>query len=434
MGTTGLKRTQTWNHLLVGVLVVIFAAHGVEITVGGNSVATASKTHYGINLWGGIDPVVAENPRYQSNLKAMGITTARFHNMGMAKWIDVTNRCWNTNAIRRTMAALGPLFSVKMVTCCKAPTWMDEDGDKRIDETHLDDYAAWCAGLVNIVNVQGGAGVQWWETLNEGELGGYKKKEDGEVMADIFRRCRKAMLAVDPTIKVGGNAFSWSLPAQASGLLATAGSELAFYSYHSYGTGDPKIEAQALYDKALSADPSKVRNSLKGLGLALPIWLDEWNMFFDWKADSQRHFMISHRGPVFDAIYLKKAIESSGMDYLLAWNDADNTYGKMSTKFDLFPGASIFILYNRYFVGEVLETSTDGDVIPFAVRGADGQMSVSLANRSGDSQVVNLALPKSFPRVTRHFISTNGIEAKPEDPKGRSWTLPAESVTVLTFE
>lgn len=434
MGMIWMRGRRKWNHLLVAVVVGIFTAHAVEITVGDASGATARQTHYGINLWGGIDPVVAENPRYQSNLKAMGITTVRFHNMGMAKWIDVSNRCWNTNAIRRTMAALGPLFPVKMVTCCKPPAWMDEDGDKRIDDTHLDDYAAWCAGLVNIINKQGGAGVEWWETLNEGELGGYKKKEDGEVMADIFRRCQKAMLAVDPTIKVGGNAFSWSLPAQASGLLATAGSELAFYSYHSYGTGDPKIETQALYDKALAADPSKVRNSLKGLGLALPIWLDEWNMFFDWKADSQRHFMISHRSPVFDAIYLKKAIESAGMDYLLAWNDADNTYGKMSTKFDLFPGASILMLYNRYFVGEVLDTSTDGEVIPFSVRGAEGKVSVSLANRSGDSQAVNLTLPKSFSKVVRHFVTPKGVETQSDDPKQGTWTLPAESVTVLVFE
>lgn len=413
------------------LLAPVFAA---QITVESAVVAKASKTHYGINLWRGMDPEVAESPAYQSNMKAMGITTVRFHNMGMAKWIDTTNRCWNTNAIRRTFAAIGPMFPVKMVTCCKPPAWMDEDGDKRLDENRLDDYAAWCAGLVHIVNKLSGAGVVWWETLNEAELGGYKNKEDGAVLAEIYRRCRKAMLAVDPTIKVGGNAWSWSMPAQASGLLAIAGPELPFYSYHSYGTGDSKIETQALYDKALAADPSKVRKALEEKGLNLPVWLDEWNMFYDWKADRERHFMISHRSPVYDAIYLKKAIESGGADYLLAWNDSDNTYGKMSTRFEMWPGGWIFVLYNRYFVGEVLKTATDGDVIPFAVRGADGKTSLSLANRSAETQTVNFALPGAFSRATRHFISPAGIESQGFDVKSRTLTVPPESVTVLSLE
>jgi len=404
-----------------------------EITVGGGTGIAAGKNLYGINLWRGIDPEVAENPSYRSNLIEMGIGVVRFHNMGLAKWIDTTNRCWRTNSILRVMAALGPLFPVKMVTVCKPPAWMDEDGDKRLDESHLDDYAAWAAGLVTIVNKLGGAKVEWWETLNEAELGGYKKKEDGEDLARIYLRCKAAMLQVDPGIRVGANAWSWSMPPQASVLLAKVGAELPFYSYHSYATGDAKAEAQDIYDKAWTNDRTRVRSALADRGLSLPIWCDEWNMFYDWRADSARHFMVSHRGPVFDALYLKSAVESKGVDYLLAWNDSDNTYGKMSIQFQRFGGGYLFGLYHRFMVGEVLKTATGDDrVVPFAVKGADGLLAISLANRSEEPKEISLAFPAPVSTGTRYDLTPNGVVQAPWDPKGKTLTLAPETVSLIT--
>lgn len=437
MPATGQTREGLIVHAWIMVIALswlsVAAAMGTDITIRKTSAGKASRNLYGVNLWRAFDPEVAESPAYQTNLAAMGVTVVRFHNAGMAKWIDVPNRAWDTNAVGRVMTALAHRFPVKMVTISGPPPWMDEDGDRRLDKSRVADYAAWCADLVGHVNNVCRAGVQWWEVLNEAELRGYDKRGDGEVLADIFRACSKAMRARDPSIRVGGNAWSWGMPAQAVEFLEEAGKGIAFYSYHWYATGDPGARVGDLYGKAVSADIAKVRKSLASRRLALPIWIDEWNMFYDWKSDAARHLMVSGRSAVYDALYLKSAAESGGADYLVAWNDADNTYGKMSTGYEFFSGAFVFMLYNRLFDGTILTTSSsDVAVVPFAVKGADGAVSVSLVNRSESPREASISSAVPLPReLTRYLIGADGI-ATNMIAGGAAIELPAESVTVIT--
>ncbi|MBI4979133.1 MAG: hypothetical protein HZC28_16755 [Spirochaetes bacterium] len=426
------------NSIRVVIAISIIAAAtlpAADITVGAATARTVSKNLYGINLWRAFDPETAESPEYQANLAAMGVSVVRFHNMGMSKWIDASNRCLNTNAVQRVMAALASKFPIKLVTICKPPFWMDENNDKRLDDDHIADYAAWCADMVHYINIECNAGVQWWETLNEAELGGYKQKGDGAVLAGIFRACKAAMLAKDPSIHVGANAWSWTMPAQASELLSIAGNEIAFYSYHGYVTGSSNADMQSIYDKAVTADNTKVRNALTERGFTLPVWLDEWNMFYNWQADSKRHFMVSYRSAVYDALHMKNAAESGGVDYMLAWNDSDNTYGKMSTKYKFFPGGYVFMLYNKYFTGTILSAaSSESAVVPFAVRNADGSVALSLANRSETPQEVSISADGNFTQYTQYSVETNGIQTNLSREPLRSLPLAPESVTVLVLK
>lgn len=419
------------------------ARAAVKVTVEANSiVAPATEFRYGINIFRGFNPTNAENPAYQAGLALINPAVVRFHSSGQATWIDHERKAWNTNNIRRVFAALGSKAPVRMVTIPKCPPWMDLNEDKRLDDGQLDAYAAWCAKLVDFLNHSLQARVQYWETFNEAELSHYTKKGDGKVLADIFRKCAAAMKRVDPTIKITGNAWSSASAPLMRDFLDAAGKEIDFFSYHAYGTGDATKSPQQLYDSALKLGRiDSMREKLDQRGLKIPIWLDEWNMFYNYKADEKRHLMASPKSAVFDALVFKQVAESKAIDYMLAWNECDGIYGKMSTSFKVRPAAHLFGLYRRYLTGNsVKSSSSEPAVVPLAVLGTNAaHLAVSLVNRSESSQTVRLSINGWKPaenRGERFAILPDGVATNALSPatlSSQEINLPAESVAICVW-
>lgn len=434
---------------------------------------TASAHAYGLNSFQGFNPAVAGSANYTSKLGYMNPGLVRFHSWEMMRdskaadgqngWLDNANHTWDADKISQALTGFQAVHSDMLMNIPGWPAWMDTDQDGYLDADQFDAYAAFCAELVKIINVDHHFGVKFWEPTNEQDDRYYTSLVNGgkpdrlDELVLIYNKAAKAMKAVDPAIRTGGLAFARpDLKPQVQRFVElavqeTAPTTLDFLTYHFYGSGDLTQSDETIYNRpynptdasanTLATTTASIRTILDTESPArhIPLWLDEYNISWSWTNDDPR--MHNEKGAAFDALAMIYA-HKYGADGTTAWNDYDGVYGKLTgSDYRLQPNAQTYQLLNNYFVGTTVETTSESEakIVSYAVKNdEDGTHSLMLVNRTNEVQSVGAAfegLRTSGAAIQKHQISLQGYGAEAgswEELTTGGATLPPNSVTVFT--
>ncbi len=437
---------------LLALLVCRVATAQVALTVDMGSVVNPARAeYYCVNFQNAFDPAIAANTSYKARVEELKSKIVRYHASEQIKdghsynWIDYTNKVWNKTKIGNVLRNKPASATDVLVTITGWPTWMDLNADGKLDDDKKAAYATFCADLVDIVNNQLGLGyrVKYWEPFNEKDGGAYKGSADMWHLADIFKRCHDAMKLKDANIKLVGGAWRQPWDGDIDHFLYNLGGRyLDVWSHHNYGSGG-ETSIPAIYKKAnLNGGIDNVRNKLNAKGYsAVPIWLDEWNIFYSWDAAGYAN-MTNHVGAVYDALVLKNLLNNGKAAAVFAWNAADGRYGKVRSDFTgLNPGGHLFKLLNQYAVGSVMRTTSSRDTLVDALtvkNSGAGKVTFVVINRSQTSQNVTLGTgtwaPSADGVLKRVIASTGYAESTVSwagSIAGKVISTPANSVTVF---
>jgi hypothetical protein len=361
----------------------------------------SSGLQYGLNLYKIYEPAQAVKPDYQNGVRAMKLGMVRVHRSEMmfdsaqnpAGWVKnagSANYAWDKERIAIALKELPSYAPVRMLNIVNFPAYLKvspDPGTMQLRPDAYDAYAAFCAELVRIVNLELKLGIQYWEVLNELDDSSSKYDNNMSEAGRIFNKAAAAMKAVDPSIKVGGPAMAQPGRDGAKderAFLQVTKDTLDFFSFHTYPQGNPQLPLDELWDTAVNLkDVTAYAQSyiLETTGRSIDIFHDEYNL--TWAAPDPR--MTNEISAVYDALTLESLV-SSGVTGALAWNESDGWWGKLGNEYGNFsrrPSSYVFELYNSYMVGNVVDSSSNNNssIDPFAVV-TNGRKALALVNRT----------------------------------------------------
>jgi len=444
---------------------------------------TTSRLSYGINGYSAVAPIVATNPKYGENLSYMDAGFLRLHYANLIRdsgkdargWGDDSNETWDRERISTVLDALESYDASYgyapevLITIPNWPSWMEtytatvttsSGATKQIggllDPSKYDTFADFCAELVRIVNIEQGRNVKYFEITNERDQLYYVEflragaPDRLDELIEIYNQAAEAMKAVDPTIQVGGPAFTrGDLVEQVRRFVQGTVSNLDFLSYHFYASGNLNDSDAQIYDRTedLARHSQDIVNILaeESPERLIPAFLNEYNISYTFRNNDLR--MRNHKGAVFDALTMIAAVDT-GTSGTNAWNDRDSIYGKLDFENNLRLGAETFRLFNNYLIGERVATtsSNSGAVTVFAVENPeDGRRSLLVVNRSPYIQRILMDFKGSRGRgaisakdvfdrfeISAAGYSTSTVSGK-ELHSRQGLTVPDNSITLLTI-
>ncbi len=403
---------------------------------------------FSVAIFAGFDPAVAADPAYQEGLAYLNLPIVRYHNTNMiddstAKgvgWVDVAGKRWDEEKIVAALSAWRPEGVEKVITIPSWPAWMDTDGDKFLDADQFDAYAAFCADLVRITNVDHDFAIPYFEITNERDgLYWVDLERNGEPdrldeLTRIYNLCAKAMKAVDPSIQTGGPAAMRPDYVDELRRFATATlPDLDFLSVHGYASGKLTESDASIYNKTrkLGDHISELRAMLDEVSpdRHVPIHLNEYAISWTWETREPR--MINHKGAVFDALCFVE-FATHQLDVSNAWNERDGVYGKMSKEYELRPAAHVFHYVNSWMKGDAVavESSDPEKVVVFAAK-KGGEAGLLVINRTSVENSLQFQTPGSASPWKLARISETGLEKSEIDSLSEKMELPPHSVTFL---
>jgi hypothetical protein len=405
---------------------------------------------FGMNLYAGANPKNFTNPLYKANVEYMNSGFLRYHNGGSVRdsviWEGLMNHKTQTWDVIKLRKMLGVKFAQKPKIMLNIPTWpiwMEKDGF--LSSQQHDNYAKLLADLVKVVNKDLKMSVQWWEPMNEWdgryfvdfyEKGGWGNLKDKNTpdrwdeVINVFNKCVVAMKRVDPTIKVGGPAAARpDLTMMHERFIQGTATNLDFFSYHAYASGDAKDSDEAVYNSAAGMGNSvqNVVNLVKKHlpNRPIPVFLDEYNVSWTWETRDVR--MTNHKSAVFDALVAISTIRA-GVAAIFPWNEQDGIYGKTDGGDTRRLGADFQSLCAKYLVGDVVSVKSGDEkqVMAMAVKQKMTQkVNLLLVNRTNMPREIGGPFPKTVKAVQ---LAENGMRfASSAD------TLPPHSVTIVTL-
>jgi hypothetical protein len=417
----------------------------------------ATGNHYGLNLYQGFDPNVTTNSTYKTNLAAMKPGIVRYHRWDMIKDASAHPSGWATGTAAgqttgwdsaRINTAMNGLNTWGATVMMNIPGWPDKwktAGTGKLDPAYYADFANWCAELVRIVNVTQGRGVKYWEVPNEQDGSTtYDSFDESAELGRLYNQCAAAMKAVDPTIKVGGPAFTqpWNQPL-VDGFLSTAAPNVDFISYHTYSTGSTTSANQGLFNSAsgLGGGTNFLRGRIAAYtSRTVEIFHDEFNISYA-PPDGR---MNNEIGMVFDALAVI-SLANAGATGAMAWNECDGWYGKLSgpTTCGRRPSSFLYEIFNTDMKGDIV-TTTSSDAAKVVLMGVKGGTWIKLAlvNRAESDQTVTFSSFDGLPagagpgtsftvkRVQSWGLSYSNVTL---GTLQSGYTLPANTVTVLVL-
>ena len=405
---------------------------------------------YSLNNFRGFSPKAMANPTWHEATSYMNPGLIRLHNAALVKaWYNKETDDWNYDMIQEALeSGAPPNGTSRMINITSWPEAYDQNGDRRLDEDRIEDFARLCADLVHFVNLEIHAQVEYWEVTNEKDFAYWRKPAKGlysdvPALAHLYKVAARAMRETDPSIKIGGPAVCSPLPVQPIVEFAVlAQEELDFLSFHHYATGNNKDSDQVVYEKAIimAEDASELISSVEE---AIPdkdieFFLDEYNICYNWRIPEIR--MRNHKGAVFDAISLVSYAQVPGLTGTNAWNDIDRVYGKFGNDGEARPSAHVFHYFNQYLQGErvLVESSDPKSVLLYAVENQpDELLSFVVINRTNGLRTVTA---NEFPENTemtwnRASIDADGHhESVVAEPFAAPIKLPPHSVTFFWGE
>jgi hypothetical protein len=434
-------------------------AQVIPVSVDWNQVmGNATSLHYGLNVYQGFDPNIAQNASYQAGIRYMQPGILRYHRADMLADSSTTTSGWVKNPqsaptwdqakIHRAMMGSYPgVPTPRMMNIVGFPAAM-KDASGRLKPEFYPAYANFCADLVRMINRDYGLSVRYWEVTNELDVNGYG--QDMAELGRIYRQVAEAMRSVDPTIRIGGPAMANPYgQTQLQAFIGEAYSQLDFISVHSYSTSMPyATDAQAWQSAENRADAlrparSAVAQAKKQFGdRPIEIFLTEFNISSNYRTADRR--MQNEKGMIYDALALA-AIANTGITGNMAWNEADGIYGKLrpsNGNWIARPATHVFNLYNQYFQGQIVKTSAPTRVLDINATNANrvttyavkngSRKALAVINRSGQPVQINLNWG-STAKVTAFTAAASGLTQRQVQLAigGSNQTLAKDTIVVF---
>lgn len=366
-----------------------------------NAIREIPDYAYGVNSPANFIPSYSNDPIFMGNLELITQKKGfvRLHGWGMIdetspeSWLS--NGVWNSSKINQ---ALAPLIQQGYQVMINVPSGaLGED-----DYLNAQEFAQFCADLVQIVNIDFQLGVEYWEIPNEREQGFATPGLSVNEMSTLIQTASQAMKAVDPTIKVGGATAAWVNVDYLTQLVQMT-PDIDFITCHTY-SGDCTNSLQDIYDVAQNAvtDLNTLRqniNTITGTNY-LPIFLTEYNLSFQ-----GCDYIQSYEGAVYDAIIMTESIKA-GIDGTCYWAIAP--YSDMSIVIGdvLDDNAYLFESFNTYFHGDLVQ-STSSDNSKIVVYSTKDQLtknySFCLINRTASTQNVRVQMTGTFDKIDTYL-------------------------------
>jgi xylan 1,4-beta-xylosidase len=451
----------------LGCLVLpAFAQINVTANFGSLTGITTTSTSFGINANVTDWEIVSTpgNPTFKGEMASIAPQFLRVWggqscNAGQYKgcWIahmGKPNQTWAAAAIKATFQGYPTYGPHVIVTIGSYPAYMQNPKSGQLLPAYYAAFADYCAELVKIINKEnpGGLHVDMFEVLNEME-GSYMNRGDGTKLGQIVSQAAIAMKAVDPTIQVAGDAFSYAgYPEIDEYLLAVkaAGNPLDFISWHEYCVESPNYPTPSIWANGNQGKPSSLVTLMAGylqqdLGHLIPMYVDEYSMNGSaWNPPDPRVHTAAET--VYDALMLVSYLHA-GATGTARWDGSDDLYGMMAwldQNFAYFPSAYLVTALNHDFIGsEVASTTSNGiEVVPFAVIPNPPSTLIgsvllihSVVSKSNTVTLAVSNLPKTPKSVVIKMITNSG-EAVNIQPYSSTLTLilPETSVTEVNFQ
>lgn len=409
MGIRAMKRrvSAALSVVLAASALLLSAPGGVSAASVTGSINWASPTGktagnfaYGLNIFKAQEPGAASNTDYKNNVAYMNPGIIRYHRADMMGDSTTTNGwvvnpgsssyAWDANKINGILSQTFSNAPVRMINIANWPAYMD-DGTGKLKTNMYDAFAAFCANLVQIVNINQGHNVQYWEIMNEKDDVYASNMSE---LAVIYNKAYDAMRAKSSTIKIGGPAFARpDLTSRVSAFVAGAHAKLDFISFHSYSSGSTSDTNAAIWNSAqgLGGHTTDFRNIIaQYTSRNIEIFHDEFNI--SWNPPDSR--MNNEIGMIFDALAVISA-NKAGAAGTMAWNESDGWYGKLEgwAPYNKRASAHLYNIMNSDMKGSIMTSSvSDSSKIDLMGVETGSWKKFMLVNRSGADQTVQLSL------------------------------------------
>jgi len=466
-----MQPSRRWNRVLIGIcslaclIVPALAQINVTADFGSLTGVTSTSTSFGINAnvtnW-----EIVSTPGNATFKREMARIAPRFLRIWGGQYCDASqykgcwisnlgrpNESWDAYAIKRTFQGYPTYGPHVIVTIASYPAYMQNPRSGKLLPAYYAAFADYCAELVKIINKEnpGGLHVDMFEVLNEME-GSYMYKGNGTALGRIVSLAAIAMKAVDPTIQVAGNAFSYAgYPETDNYLLEVKaeGNPLDFISWHEYCVETPNYSTRSIWENGNEGKPSPLVTLMaaylqQDLGHLIPMYVDEYSMNGSaWNPPDNRVHTAAET--VYDALMLISYLHA-GATGTARWDGSDDLYGMMAwldENFAYFPSAYLVTALNHDFIGSEVATSTSKStrVVPFAVipsgPGAPIGSVLLIHWVVSESDTVTLDvsnLPKTPESIVIKTIADSGESVTTQTYSSNiRITLPGTSVTEVTF-
>lgn len=418
-----------WRGVLAAIALLVLVAPAARAQVTATVDWSLSKGRsipgdaYGLNVWQGFDPAQAGTPGdavYKERVALMKPGIIRYHSAEMIRdssqlrgWatnLDTDAPGWDKNKIN---AALTGAYSFGPRVMMNIPDWPArwKNADGTLNEAYWDEFADWCALLVRYVNVDLGKNVRYWEILNEPDLKGYSGRTSWQKVGQLWALCAQKMKAVDSSIICGGPAFAQAWDGQREnmrGFLDTCGSNLAFISFHGYGTTSATTTTQNLYNAGanLWGPGYWITTVLNEYGKgSLPRYHDEVNVNASQTQNNLDSRTWNAKGMIFNALALMEMATRGYCQGAMIWNESDGWNGIMDgpAGYTRRPTSYLVEQLNRDGFGEVMTASTgDASKVKAYALKSGTYVKLILVNRAETTQTVQ-------------FTSLGGLQAGTPD-------------------
>ncbi|MFC4779443.1 hypothetical protein ACFO9Q_21825 [Paenibacillus sp. GCM10023252] len=440
--------------LLTSVTTVTPAyAASVTATVNwGASQGSTTSYSYGLNLFKAQEGTAASDTNYKANVSYMKPGIVRYHRgdqMGDSStgegWVQnptTSAYAWNATKINTILTNTFSNNPVRMINIANWPAYMD-DGTGKLKTNMYDAYAAFCADLVQIVNLNQGHNVLYWEVTNEkDDIYANNMAE----LATIYKKAYDAMRAKSSTIKIGGPAFARpDLTARVDTFVANAHAKLDFISYHTYNSGSTSDTNASIWASAqgLGATTTAIKSIISTYTTRqIETFHDEFNI--SWNPPDGR--MNNEKGMIFDALAMM-SITKAGATGSMAWNESDGWYGKLEgwAPYNKRASAHLYNLFNTDMGGTIAATSTsDSSKVDLMGTYGGSWKKLALVNRAEADQTVQISFSgwsTSIPGNTLFTVKrvygwgvTYDSVRYDVLTSSAGYTLPADTVTLLILD
>ena len=326
-----------------------------------------SSNAFGLNVFKGFNPNLAGNPgnsSYKNAVSEMNPGMIRYHSWEMlsastnaTSWLNA-NEDWDAVKINN---ALTNAYTFNPERVMNIPSWPNKwnisTTDRRLNPTRYQDFANWCASLVQIININQNRGIIYWEVTNERDdvYGG-----NMATLGTIYNLAVASMKAIDPNIKTGGPAFANPYNnANIQDFFNVSHPNVDFVTYHTYCNGDVNATNASVYNFA--SQQGYVTSNIKSKWALystrnIKFYHNEFNISHN-PPDGK---MINQVGQIYDALALMD-ICKAGADGAMAWNECDDWYGKISNSFSLRPSAYLHKNLNARLRNDAIYNTTSSD-------------------------------------------------------------------------
>ena len=433
------------------------AAVDADLSIDWDAAAgTLGRDLWGVSLFRLVKPAESADPAYAAWLAELRPSFVRIHSAEMTGlWWDDEADAWDVEAIRACFAPhRGWLDSggVKVMLCAPydwpASVRGEAENGKYLPPDRYDAGMEHLRQLVSIVVDDLGVPVTHWELTNEWD-NAYEQAGKIDELWPLVGRMAGVVRSAAPGVEVGGPALTWPKPAWVDGFLDGAGADVAFVSWHGYGTGEPTTPNDALFARApaLAEHAADVRRAMESRGLGgLGTYLTEFNVQWTWRPYERRH--ANSVGAAFLASVIGDAARA-GLDGAAMWHAMGDAYGLVDSAGRRRATGQLYLWANRYAHGRLAAATVSGlspaegtaglVALPVALDG--GGRTVLLANqtagtvRLGRSAADLLGSPDSASpdpaslRVLR--VTADGASVESPSP-GEPLDVPGYSVAFVT--